>query len=228
MYEIVKGAIEREGLIVIVRRLYGEALMKLAGALNDGGVKLMEVTFDQADPDCLNKTAEAIRSLNALMAGRMTFGAGTVLTPEQVRVAGAAGAQFIISPNADPQVIAETRRLKLVSIPGTMTPSEMMLAANCGADFIKLFPAGDLGLKYLKNVRAPLSHLKFIATAGVTLDNFEDWLRAGCVGAGVSGALTKRELVDAGDWQELTNRAKAFCGIVTKVRGEAKEARQGK
>ena len=219
MSEIVRNAIEKEGVIAIVRKLYGEPLMQLAEALYAGGVTLMEVTFDQAAPDVLPKTAAAIGELAERMKGRMHVGAGTVLTVEQVRVAAEAGAQFIISPNTDPLVIAETKAFGLVSVPGAMTPSEMVTADQAGADFVKVFPSIDLGVRFLKNVMAPLNHIKFIVTGGVTLMNFEEWLRAGAIGAGIGGYLSDKKLIEAGDWAEFTRRAKAFCDIVAKVRG---------
>ena len=219
MTEIVKNAIEKEGVIAIVRKLYGNNLMKLAEALYAGGVTLMEVTFDQAAPDVLPKTAAAISELATRMEGRMHVGAGTVLTPEQVRTAADAGAKFIISPNTDPAVIAETKRLGLVSVPGAMTPSEMVTANQAGADFVKVFPSIDLGTRFLKNVMAPLNHIKFVVTGGVTLMNFEEWLRAGAVGAGIGSYLSDKALIEAGDWAEFSRRASAFCTVVKKVRG---------
>lgn len=213
----VADTIEKKKLITIVRRTYGEDLLKLAGALYEGGVRLMEVTFDQADPDCLNKTGDAIRMLHKEMPRDMFFGAGTVLTIEQTETAFAAGACFIISPNTDVQVIRRTKELGAVSIPGAMTPSEMMIAHNAGADFIKVFPADLLGgAPYMKAVLAPLSHLKLLATSGVSLEYFEEYLKVGITGAGVSGALTDKTIIAAGNWDEFTRRAQAFCRIAEK------------
>lgn len=212
MNEKIEGLIVRRKLIVIVRRLYGEPLMKLAEALYEGGVRLMEVTFDQCEEHCAAITASAISGLKERLPG-LSVGAGTVLSPAQVRTARDAGAKFIISPNTDADVISETLRQGLVSIPGAMTPSEMMQAHLLGAHFIKLFPAAWLGLEYLKAVRAPLGHLKLIATAGITLDNYEEWLHSGCVAAGVSGVLTDHALVAAKNWSELKKRAESFAAI---------------
>lgn len=210
----VKNVIEEKRIIVIVRRLYGEKLIKLANALYEGGIRLMEVTFDQSDPDGVQHTSEAIALLKEKMAGKMHVGAGTVITPEQVDAAAAAGAEYIISPNTDEKVISRTKEKGLVSIPAAMTPSEMLAAHNLGADFVKVFPMADLGIKYMKNVMAPISHLRFIAAAGVNEENFGEILGIGFAGAGISGRLTDKKLIEAEDWQEFTKRAEAFCEIV--------------
>ena len=147
--------IEKNKIICICRKIYGEELRKLARAMYDGGIRLMEVTFDQADPDCCQKTGQAIRMVDEEFGGRMQFGAGTVLTREQVDAAKDAGAKYIISPNTDEEIIRYTKQLGLVSIPGAMTPSEILAAHDAGADFVKLFPTVYLGLPYLKDIRRP-------------------------------------------------------------------------
>ena len=173
-------------IITIVRGTYGDDLRKLAHALYDGGIRFMEVTFDQKDPDCIAKTAGAISMLNAEFAGCDFYaGAGTVLTKE----------------------------LGLVSIPGAMTPTEILFAHDCGADIVKLFPAATLGLKYVKDILAPISHVAIIATAGITEENFAEFLKLGLKGAGISGRLTDKKLIATGDWEEFTRRAKAFVDI---------------
>ena len=140
-------------------------------------------------------------------------GAGTVLSPDQVRAAYEAGAKYIVSPNTDPAVIAETKRLGLISIPGALTPSEIMAAHNAGADLVKLFPTATMGLKYFKDLRAPLSHIGLVVTAGITPDNLGDYLKAGAFAAGISSPLCDKELIAAGDFAEITRRARAFRGI---------------
>ena len=200
-------------VVSIVRRVYGEDLKNLAGALCAGGVKFIECTFDQVDPDHLKKTAEAISMLKETYGDKMHVGAGTVLTPAQVNAAYEAGGEFIISPNVSPAVIGRTRKLGLISIPGAMTPTEILTAHDLGADVVKLFPANTLGLKYIKDIMAPITHVKLLATGGVTVDNFADFLAAGMVGAGVGGYLSDKKLIAEGNWAELTQRAEAFSAI---------------
>ena len=205
--------VQENKVITICRKVYGKDLENLAGALGAGGVKLIEVTFDQADPDCVRKTAECIQMLCEKYGDSMMFGAGTVLTKEQVKAAAEAGGRYIISPNTDPEIIAYTKELGLVSIPGAMTPSEIMTAHNCGADIVKLFPAGSLGFRYIKDILAPISHVKLCATGGVTEENWGDYLDLGFVGAGISSRLCDKKCIAAGDFAEITRRAQAFADI---------------
>jgi len=209
---IISEVYERK-VVVIVRRIYGDTLKSLAKALFDGGIRMMEVTFDQGDNDCIAKTGQSIAMLKALFKDEMRFGAGTVLTVEQVAAAQKAGGEFIISPNTNMEVIAETKRRGLVSIPGAMTPTEVISAHQNGADFVKLFPASVLGLDYFKSLIAPIDNVDFMATGGITKDNFADYLDAGYSSAGVGGYLANRKLAEDGDFAELTRRAKEFCAI---------------
>lgn len=205
--------IEQNKIICICRGIYGDDLLKLAHALYDGGIRLLEVTFDQNDPDCIVKTSEAISQLCQEFAGTMHFGAGTVLNEAQVEAAGKAGAKYIISPNTNLAVIRKTKELGLVSIPGAMTPSEILTAHDAGADFVKLFPTVRLGLDYIHDIRGPINHVKLIATGGLNEDNLKDYLNAGVVAAGISGRLVDKELRRLGDYAQLTARAAAFMAI---------------
>lgn len=210
--------IAQHKVIAIVRKIYGQQLMDLSDALCAGGVRLIECTFDQQDPDCIKKTQEAISGLCQRHPEDLMVGAGTVLTPEQVQAAQEAGARYIISPNVRDSVILKTKELGLVSMPGAMTPSEIMSAHNLGADFVKLFPATTLGFAYIKDILAPISHVKLVATGGVTEQNFGQYLDLGFAGAGVSGRLTDKKLIAAGDWAELTRRARTFADLAAGVR----------
>ena len=182
--------IEKYKIICICRKIYGEELLALAHALRKGGIRMMEVTFDQADPECIKKTTEAIAMLHAEFGEEMKIGAGTVLSVAQVDAAKAAGAEYIISPNTSLPVIHRTKELGLVSIPGAMTPTEIISAHEEGADFVKLFPTVRLGTAYLK-----------------------DYLDLGMVGAGISSRLADKKLCKAGDYEQITERAKTFMRI---------------
>lgn len=205
--------IQQHKIITICRKVYGSGLKQLAGALAAGGVRLIEVTFDQADPDCIEKTTEALRMLNETYGQEMMFGAGTVLNREQVKAAADAGGRYIISPNTDPEVITYTKELGLVSIPGAMTPSEIMTAHNLGADIVKLFPSGALGFRYIKDILAPISHIKLCATGGVTEENWGEYLKLGFAGAGISGRLCDKACIAQGNFEEITRRAQTFVEI---------------
>lgn len=205
--------ISQNKVITICRRVYGEDLLKLADALYAGGIKMIEVTFDQADPDCIEKTDECIRALCDRFGDKMMSGAGTVLNAEQVEAAAKAGARYIISPNVDADVIVKTKELGLVSMPGAMTPSEILTAHKLGADIVKLFPAGYLGFGYIKDILGPISHVKLCATGGVTEENWGKYLEFGFAGAGISGRLCDKKCIAAGDFEEITRRAKVFMDI---------------
>lgn len=197
-------------IVTICRRIYGEQLLKLVSALYEGGIRLVEVTFDQSDENGNKKTAEAIEMLSKHFDSKMLIGAGTVLSKEQVLLAKEAGAKYIISPNVDDEVIKYTKELGLVSIPGAMTPSEIAHANKLGADIVKVFPAGYLGLKYVKDIKAPLSHIKLLAAGGINEENIAEFRDAGYNGFGISGRLTDKNLLAEKDYEEFTNRAEKF------------------
>ena len=143
----------------------------------------------------------------------MHFGAGTVLTQEQVRAAKAAGAEYIISPNTNVDIIHLTKELGMASIPGAMSPSEILCAHDAGADFVKLFPTVRLGLAYFKDILGPISHVKILGTGGLNEENLGDYLKLGMVGAGISGRLVDKAVREAGDYATLSARAAAFVAI---------------
>lgn len=207
--QIIQKVLDKK-LVAIVRGLYGQDCVALAEALYAGGIALMEVTFDQKDPEGPQKTADTISLLCEKMAGRMDIGAGTVTSVELMEVARKAGAKFIISPDTNPEVIRATVAAGLVSMPGAMTPTEILQAHNAGADFVKVFPTSGLGAGYIKAVAAPLNHIKLLAVGGVNEKNIGEFLKAGAVGAGVGGNLVNKDLVKAGEFDKITALAKEF------------------
>ena len=140
-------------------------------------------------PNALDHLAELRAESDALPEQRRVIGAGTVLTLEDAKNAVAAGAQFLVSPVTDPQLITFARQHELVSIPGTATPTEMMTAHKAGADMVKLFPGPAIGAQFVQAIRGPLPFLRIFPTHGVTEDNCEQWLRAGSFGVGFVGSL---------------------------------------
>ena len=211
MSEVVKF-IEDNKVLVICRGYYGDQLLKVIGALHEGGIRMAEVTFDQADPDAIEKTSGAIRLIKENFPD-MKVGSGTVTCIEHVHATKEAGGEFCLSPNVNVDVIKETKKLGLISIPGALTPSEILHAHNAGADIVKIFPAGWLGLKYLKDIKGPINHVKFLAAAGVNEENFAEFLQAGYCSAGISGRLLDKKVIAEGNFEELTRRAKVFTQI---------------
>ncbi len=211
--EKIREQIEQQRIIAIVRKIYGDDLLFLAETLIEAGISTMEVTFDQQDVNCEEKTALAIRSIIQRFGNDCICGAGTVLTKSQADAAESAGASLIISPNCDVDIIRHTKSLGLVSIPGCMTPSEVVSAHYAGADFVKLFPVGSLGADYIKNISAPISHVKFLAVGGVNATNFGAFLSAGCVGAGIGGSLTNRDLIRDRNREKLIANAAQYVSV---------------
>ena len=204
-------------IVAIVRGIDSSNIADLAKALADGGITCIEVTFDQSGPEKIQNTLDAISNIKRAMGDRVCVGAGTVMTVEQVRLAAEAGAEYMISPNTDPEVIYESKRLDKVSIPGAMTPTEVAYAYNCGADIVKMFPAGILGAGYIKAVKAPLKHIPVTAVGGVNAKNCAEFFKAGASGVGVGGNLVSPELVNSGRFEEITAMAQEYTDALKEV-----------
>jgi len=209
----------REGRIVaIIRGFAPDTCLRLAEAYAKGGIRLVEVTFNQKAPETWRDTAAAIKAIRERFDGRdalrrVRVGAGTVLTEEQLSMCEQAGGEYMITPNVNAALIRECVRRGLVAMPGALTPSEAVEAYDAGASFVKVFPAGSLGPGYVKAVMAPLSHIPFLAVGGVGPDNVADFIKAGCVGAGVGGNLTNREWIAAGEWDKIAEVARRLVEV---------------
>jgi len=214
MKQDVIKAIEENKIIVILRGVPEEKLISVVEALYDGGIRLLEITYSADEKVSDEDTARQIGMLSAHFEGRMLIGAGTVLTPKQVRLTKAAGGKFIISPDVNKAVIKATNKCGLVSIPGALTPSEVTAANRFGADFIKLFPISTFGTEYVKAITAPLSHVKLLAVGGVDENNLTDFLNAGACGFGLGSNIVKKQFVSDNDYTAITECAKKFTGII--------------
>jgi 2-dehydro-3-deoxyphosphogluconate aldolase / (4S)-4-hydroxy-2-oxoglutarate aldolase len=202
------------GLVAIVR-LDGEApLLDIARALVAGGVDVLE--FTMTTPGALDVLAMASKSLG----DDLLLGAGTVLDSETARAAILAGARFIVSPTLSAAVIATCRRYSVVSIPGAYTPTEILTAWELGADYVKVFPAGGLGPRFLKDVLAPLPQVRLIPTGGVALDNIPTFFEAGAAAVAVGGNLVSKSAVASGDLNGLTAIARKFRAVVDQARAQ--------
>lgn len=211
--EIIK-AVSEEKLIVIVRGVERSKLIPLAEAMYAGGVRLLEITYSAngSVSDC--ETADRIKMLAEHFKGRMLIGAGTVLNERQVELTAEAGGGFIISPDVNVSVIKKTRELGLVSMPGSLTPTEIMTAHNAGADFVKLFPIDNLGVGYVKAIKAPLSHIKMLAVGGVGLDNIPEYKKLGISGFGIGSNIIDKRLIEACDYEGITALAKKYVDLI--------------
>lgn len=210
--------IGREKIIAIVRGMDESHIVELAGALREGGIRMVEVTFNQKMPESWAHTCRAISAIARAEGDAMCVGAGTVLSREQLRAARDAGAAFMVSPNVDAGVIGEAKRLGMGAFPGAFTASEVVAAHDAGADAVKVFPAGVAGPGYIRALKAPLSHIALLAVGGVDEKNAADFLRAGAVGVGVGGNLVNRRWVEDGEFHRIAalaaeyRRAVDLCG----------------
>lgn len=214
MKTAIKQAIKENKLIAIVRGVEPQTCLKIAEALYAGGFRLMEITYDQKCPENWESTARTIGAVAKAYEGKMYVGAGTVTCPELVELTHKYGGRFIISPDANEDVIRRTCELGMVSIPGVLTPTEVMTAHRAGADFVKLFPAGSLGAGYVKAVKAPISHVDMLVVGGIDEKNIADFLAAGAAGAGIGGNLVNRKWVEAGQYEKITEVARQLVAAV--------------
>ena len=210
--DIIQAVLDNK-IIVIARGLEKEQLYKTVEAMQKGGIRMVEVTFDQSGKISDAETAANIRMLCENFGGTMFIGAGTVMSEEQVETAAKAGAQFIISPDCYEPVIKKTRELGLVSMPGCLTPTEAAMAHRWGADFVKLFPNSEFKLSYLKALIAPLSHIKFLSVGGVNENNLCDFIGAGACGVGLTGIVNKK-LIAEGKYDEITKLAELYVSKI--------------
>lgn len=205
--------VQETKVIAIIRGL-GSGYEKLAQALYDGGIRAIEVTFNQKDPSTWVQTTNAIRDIKEYMGGKMAIGAGTVTTEDLAQLAFDAGAEFIVSPDTNEAVIRKTKELGMVSMPGALTPTEIRQAYAAGADFVKVFPAGTLGSGYIKAIRGPLNNIPLLAVGGVSEKNAGEFRKAGCVGVGVGGNLVNKDWIAQGQWDKIIALAKELCASV--------------
>ncbi|WP_329248278.1 bifunctional 4-hydroxy-2-oxoglutarate aldolase/2-dehydro-3-deoxy-phosphogluconate aldolase [Actinoallomurus sp. NBC_01490] len=177
----------RAGRIVAVLRLRDHRhAVEVAETLAEAGVTALEFTLDH--PDSL----AAVERVAARMPGTVAVGAGTVLSPTQVTAARDAGARFVVCPHTDPLIITTAIGCRLAPLPGVTTPTELFAAQQAGARLLKLFPAGPLGIGYLKALRGPFEHAELVPTGGVEIDTIGDWLAAGATAVGVGSSLVDR------------------------------------
>lgn len=195
-------------LIAIVRVKTEADLPTIAAAIRRGGIEAIEFTMNS--PDALG----AIRACAQSMDGNTLIGAGTVLTPAQAIDAAQAGARFLVSPVVDPDVIEAAHAAGCAAVPGAYTPTEMAQADGFGADLIKLFPASGLGAAYVRDVLAPLQHIKLVPTGGVSAENAGAYLDAGAAALAVGTSVTRPEWVAAKDYDAMEQAARALRDAV--------------
>ena len=206
------GAIKAGGVVAVLRADRPDALVEVAQAIGRGGIGAVEITM--TTPGALDVIGECANRLG----GEFLLGAGTVLDPETARAAILAGAEYIVTPTMNPDVITLCRRYDKIVIPGALTPTEILTAWECGADIVKVFPASAVGPRYFKDVKGPLPQIDLMPTGGVDLENAGDFIRAGACAIAVGGNLVDKAAVAAGDWQVLTDTARKYVDAVWTAR----------
>jgi 2-dehydro-3-deoxyphosphogluconate aldolase/(4S)-4-hydroxy-2-oxoglutarate aldolase len=204
------------GIVAVVRSESSESLVKVVEALAEGGVTAAEITFTV--PDAI----DVIRETRRQIGDALVLGAGTVLDPETARAALLAGAEYLVAPNTNPDVIRLCRRYDKAVMPGAFTPTEVVTAWETGADVVKIFPADAVGPAYLKALRGPLPQIRLMPTGGVDLNTAEAFLKAGACCLGVGGSLVEPKAVAARDFNRIKSLAAQYVAIVREFRASSR------
>ncbi|XXY49223.1 bifunctional 4-hydroxy-2-oxoglutarate aldolase/2-dehydro-3-deoxy-phosphogluconate aldolase [Sorangium sp. So ce269] len=213
--------IEEIGIVPVVRASSGALAVRAGRALRAGGIEVLEITMTV--PDALG----VMHEIASKMGSHVLVGAGTVLTADAARGCIEAGAQFIVSPGLNLEVIRVAQDLGKAVFPGALTPTEVITAWNAGADAVKVFPCSAMGgAKYLRALRGPLPHVKMLPTGGVNLTTARDFIEAGAVALGVGGELVDTAALEAGQDEVLTERAREFLSVIRAARAGLKKSAQ--
>ena len=202
------------GVVAVIRAQSKDQLLEIGKALLDGGVPAIEVTMSTP------KAIAGIEMLADKYGDQAVIGVGTVIDAATCADAIHAGAQFIVSPAFDPEIVATTKRYGKISIPGAFTPTEILRAWTAGADVVKVFPSTTLGPRYFRDVLAPLPQIKLTPTGGVDQKNVGEWIKAGAVFVGAGSSLVSKDAMAKGDWAAITNNAKSFVDAIKAARAK--------
>jgi 2-dehydro-3-deoxyphosphogluconate aldolase/(4S)-4-hydroxy-2-oxoglutarate aldolase len=208
----VTAQVEALGVVAVIRLKDPGKLRAVVDAIAAGGVRALEVTMT------VPGAVDLIRALAPGLPAGFLLGAGTVTDVATARAVIDAGAGFVVSPVFRPEVIAACHERDVPAMPGCFSPTEIFAAHESGADIVKVFPATMLGPQFLKDVRAPLPHVKLMPTGGVTVDNAGEWIRAGAVAVGIGSALLDARAIDSGQFDVLTANARKVVASVAAAR----------
>jgi 2-dehydro-3-deoxyphosphogluconate aldolase/(4S)-4-hydroxy-2-oxoglutarate aldolase len=203
------------GIVAVIRSPDSQQLVEVASALADGGVTVIEITMSV--PDAL----DVLRRVRQALGERVLLGAGTVLDPETARAVLLAGAEYIVAPTVNLDVIRLCQRYDKLVMPGAFTPTEILTAWEAGADIVKVFPADVVGPAFFKAMRGPLPHIRLMPTGGVDLDSAASFLRAGACCLGVGGQLVEPKAVAERNFDRIRDLARKYVSIVRQVREQA-------
>jgi 2-dehydro-3-deoxyphosphogluconate aldolase / (4S)-4-hydroxy-2-oxoglutarate aldolase len=219
MEQTTQEMIERVGLIPVLRAKSSAQARAVVDAMVAGGVTVVEVTMT------VPGAVDLLKELQRTFGSKLLLGSGTVTTAAQAEATIEAGAEFVVSPSLHPDVIRATKANGKLSIPGALTPTEVITAWEAGADYVKIFPCSAVGgAGYLKALLAPFPYLKLVPTGGVTLDTAEGFLQAGARALGVGSDLVNLGAVDDGRPETITRMARAYLQILANYRKPKKTA----
>jgi 2-dehydro-3-deoxyphosphogluconate aldolase/(4S)-4-hydroxy-2-oxoglutarate aldolase len=202
------------GIVAVVRSPDSRQLVEVARALADGGVTVVEITMSV--PSAL----DVVRQVRDALGDRVLLGAGTVLDPETARAALLAGAEYLVAPTVNLDVIRLCRRYDKLVMPGAFTPTEILTAWEAGADVVKVFPAEVVGPPFFKALRGPLPQVRLMPTGGVDLTTAADFLKAGACCLGVGSQLVEPRAVAERNFDRIRDLARQYVAIVQQVRRE--------
>jgi 2-dehydro-3-deoxyphosphogluconate aldolase / (4S)-4-hydroxy-2-oxoglutarate aldolase len=200
------------GIVAVVRSPDGRQLVEVARALADGGVTVVEITMSV--PNAL----DVVRQVRDALGDRLLLGAGTILDPETARAALLAGAEYIVAPTVNRDVIRLCRRYDKLVMPGAFTPTEILTAWEAGADIVKVFPAEVLGPAFFKALRGPLPQVRLMPTGGVDLTTAAAFLQAGACCLGVGGQLVEPRAVAERNFDRIRDLARQYVAVVRQAR----------
>ncbi len=200
------------GMVAIIRAPNGDQLLQVCQALHAGGIDVIEVTFTV--PGAL----QIIQQISQAMGNKILLGAGTVLDAETARAALLAGAEYIVTPTVNVDVIQMCRRYSKLCMVGAFTPTEIITAWQAGADFVKVFPSEFFGPTYLKTIHGPLPQVRLLPTGGVNLDTISDYFKNGASAVGLGSSLVEKEALANGDMQRIQSLAAAYVSKAKECR----------
>ncbi len=207
------------GIVAVVRSPDSQQLVEVARALADGGVTVVEITMSV--PDAL----DVVRQVRRALGQRVLLGAGTILDAETARAALLAGAEYLVSPTLNLDVIRLCQRYDKLVMPGAFTPTEILTAWEAGADIVKVFPADVVGPAFFKAMRGPLPQVRLMPTGGVDLTTASAFLQTGACCLGVGGQLVEPKAVAAGNFDRIRELARRYVDIVAEVRTHQSDVR---
>lgn len=210
------NTIKENKIIAIIRNAKADDILPIVKSLYKSGIRAIEITMNSP------KALESIELVATEMKDKVVVGAGTVLDAESARLAILSGATFILSPTLNKETIQMTKKYGAVSIPGALSPTEILDAYEYGGDIIKVFPTTSMGPEYIKDLQGPLPQIPLLPTGGIDLNNIEQFMKAGAVGVGLGSSLVNTKL-EANEeyYKNLEETAKQFSDIVHLKKGRA-------